>query len=83
MRLNIRFVLPALVTLAVALSLSACSIASSGLDIVVDDIATLPDSGTMAKALMPWVLLAVAIALTGVYLFTLPMEMRGTVGLGH
>ena len=83
MRLNIRFVLPALVTLAVALSLSACSIASSGLDIVVDDIATLPDSGTMAKALMPWVLLAVTIALTGVYLFTLPMEMRGTVGLGH
>ena len=42
-----------------------------------------PDSGVMAKALLPWALLAVAIAITGVYLFTLPMEMRGTVGFGH
>jgi len=41
------------------------------------------DSGTMAKAMIPWALLAVAIAITSVYLFTLPMEMRGTVGFGH
>jgi polyferredoxin len=40
-------------------------------------------AGTMAKALLPWALLAITIAITAIYLFTLPMEMRGTVGLGH
>jgi ferredoxin len=41
-----------------------------------------PDSQTRAAA-WPWMLIVVAMALAAVYLFTLPMEMRGTLGLGH
>ncbi|MCO6453651.1 MAG: hypothetical protein J5I90_22910 [Caldilineales bacterium] len=39
--------------------------------------------GRYLAALLPWVALLVLFTLTGVYLLTLPMEMRGTVGFGH
>jgi hypothetical protein len=35
------------------------------------------------SAALPWMLLIVMMAATAVYLFTLPMEMRGTLELGH
>jgi hypothetical protein len=35
------------------------------------------------SAALPWMLLIVLVAATAVYLFTLPMEMRGTLELGH
>ncbi|MCP4167647.1 MAG: FesM [Chloroflexi bacterium] len=37
----------------------------------------------MIKALLPWIILALALALAAIYLFSMPMEMRGTVGFGH
>lgn len=39
-----------------------------------------PDLKTMIRALAPWAVLLLALALTAIYLFTLPMEMRGTLG---
>ncbi|NOX60742.1 MAG: FesM [Chloroflexi bacterium] len=34
-------------------------------------------------ALLPWAALAIALAFAAIYLFTLPMEMRGTMSMGH
>lgn len=42
-----------------------------------------PNSQIMMRAMLPWLLLLLALAFTALYLFTLPMEMRGTVGFGH
>lgn len=38
---------------------------------------------TSSRAQLPWLLLLVVLALAAVYLFTLPMEMRGTVQFAH
>lgn len=42
-----------------------------------------PDAPDMLRALLPWVVLLLTLAFTAIYLFTLPMEMRGTVGFGN
>ncbi len=42
-----------------------------------------PDAPSLVRALLPWTILLLALAFTAIYLFTLPMEMRGTVGFGN
>jgi ferredoxin len=49
---------------------------------VLESVRTRNESRARAPAL-PWMLVLIAMALAAVYLFALPMEMRGTLGLGH
>ncbi|MEZ4519941.1 MAG: FesM, partial [Chloroflexota bacterium] len=40
------------------------------------------DPGVSVRALMPWILVFLALAIASLWTFNLPMEMRGTVFLG-